>query len=251
MKSFIVIAAACLLLIGTSISANAQADGLSALDILNKVDDVTNGARDQKYTMKIVLIDKGGNEKTRELLMLQKGRDKRLARFLTPADQRGIAFLSLPGDVQYLYLPAFGKVRRIASHVKNTSFAGTDFTYEDMEAVRFADKWEPRILRQEQDQTVLEMTPRPGKTTDYSKVILWVRNDNFYPVRVENYGKDGALCKILLREKLQNVKGYWTSMETTMEDVKKQHKTRMLVSDMAFDTGIEDAKFTERSLSQQ
>jgi len=251
MKRFIVIAAACLFLIGTSIAANAQAQGLSALDILNKVDDVTNGARDQKYTMRIVLVDKGGSEKTRDLLMLQKGRDKRLARFLAPADQRGIAFLSLPGDVQYLYLPAFGKVRRIASHVKNTSFAGTDFTYEDMEAVRLAEKWDPRIVKQEQDQTVLEMTARPGKATDYSKVILWVRNDNFYPVRVENYGKDGTLSKILLREKLQNVKGYWTSMETTMEDVRKQHKTIMRVSDLAFDTGIEDAKFTERSLSQQ
>jgi outer membrane lipoprotein-sorting protein len=250
MKRFLTIAVVSLLAMGTAIPATAQTGGLSAVDILNKVDDVTNGARDQKYTMKIILIDKNGNEKSRELLMLQKGRDRRLARFLTPADQRGIAFLSLPGDVQYLYLPAFGKVRRIASHVKNTSFAGTDFTYEDMEAVRLVEKWDPRILRQEQDHTVLEMTPRPGKSSDYSKVILWVRNDTFYPVRVENYGKDGALAKVLLREKLQKVQGYWTSMETTMEDVRKQHKTRMLVSDMAFDSGIEDAKFTERSLSR-
>lgn len=250
MRRILAIAVVSALLWGTSIPAMAQSGGLTALDILNKVDDVTNGARDQKYTMKIILIDRSGNEKSRELLMLQKGRDKRLARFLAPADQRGIAFLSLPGDVQYLYLPAFGKVRRIASHVKNTSFAGTDFTYEDMEAVRLAEKWDPRILRQEQDQTVLEMTPRQGKASDYSKVILWVRNDNFYPVRVENYGKDGVLAKVLLREKLQNVQGYWTSMETTMEDVRKQHKTRMLVSDLAFDSGLEDAKFTERALSQ-
>jgi outer membrane lipoprotein-sorting protein len=250
MRRFLTITIVFVLCMGTALAAAAQAGGLSAMDILNKVDDVTNGARDQKYTMKIILIDKNGSEKSRDLLMLQKGRDKRLARFLTPADQRGIAFLSLPGDVQYLYLPAFGKVRRIASHVKNTSFAGTDFTYEDMEAVRLAEKWDPRILRQEQDQTVLEMTPRPGKASDYSKVILWVRNDNFYPVRVENYGKDGALAKILLRGNLQNVQGYWTSMETTMEDVRKQHKTRMLVSDLAFDSGVEDAKFTERALSQ-
>ena len=112
MRRFLTITIVFVLCLGTAIAAAAQAGGLSALDILNKVDDVTNGARDQKYTMKIILIDKNGNEKSRELLMLQKGRDKRLARFLTPADQRGIAFLSLPGDVQYLYLPAFGKVRR-------------------------------------------------------------------------------------------------------------------------------------------
>jgi hypothetical protein len=56
----------------------------------------------------------------------------------SPASEAGIAFLSLPDDLMYLYMPAFGRERRIASHVKNQSFAGTDFSYEDMEAREYA-----------------------------------------------------------------------------------------------------------------
>ncbi|MGA2481434.1 MAG: outer membrane lipoprotein-sorting protein [Spirochaetia bacterium] len=228
----------------------AQEAGLSAADILAKVDDTSSGARDQSYTMKLLLVDKDGKEKSRELTMLQKGRDKRLVRFLSPADQRGIAFLSLPNDVQYVYLPAFGKARRIASHVKNTSFAGTDFTYEDMEAVRMTDKWEPRIQKQEKDTVILELTPKPGKTSDYSRLLMWVRTDNWCGVRIEHYDRSGALVKIMLRENLQQVQGYWVAMATSMEDLRKKHTSKMLVSDLKLDTGIADEKFSERALLQ-
>jgi outer membrane lipoprotein-sorting protein len=228
----------------------AQDSGLSADEVMAKVDDVVNGARDQSSTMTIVLTDKGGAQKTRELQMLQKGRDKRLARFLAPADQRGIAFLSLPDDVQYVYLPAFGKVRRVASHVKNTSFAGTDFTYEDMEAVRMADRWQPRIQKEEQGSIVLELTLRPGKSSQYSRILLWVRADIFYPVKMEQYDRSGKLVKVLTRDKLQQVQGYWTAFETTMQDVQKQHVTKMTITQVALDAGVPDSAFTERALGQ-
>jgi outer membrane lipoprotein-sorting protein len=228
----------------------AQDNGPTAAEVMARIDDAVNGARDQSCTMAIVLTDKGGAQKTRQLQMLQKGRDKRLARFLAPADQRGISFLSLPDDVQYLYLPAFGKVRRIASHVKNTSFAGTDFTYEDMEAVRMADRWQARIQKVEEGVIVLELTLRPGQTSQYSRLLVWVRADIFYPVKMEQYDKSGKLLKELTREKLQQIQGYWVSMETTMRDVQKQHVTTMTVSQVTLDTGLPDSAFTERALSQ-
>ncbi len=214
------------------------------------MDDAINGPKDQSYTVNLVLIDKDGGQKTREMVMLQKGRDKRLVRFVSPADQRGIAFLSLPGDMQYLYLPAFNKVRRIASSVKNTNFAGTDFTYDDLEAVKWSSKWVAAIKSQDQDTTALELTPKPGRSSDYSRQLVTVRNDNFYPVRIEIYDRSGTLSKVLVRGDLKQVQGYWVSMDTTMEDLRKRHKTQMIVSDLKLDTGIGDDKFTERYLSQ-
>ena len=230
--------------------ARAQDAGLTAAQILDKADDSINGPKDQSYTMRLVLVDKDGSQKTREMMMLQKGRDKRLVRFTAPADQRGIAFLSLPGDIQYLYLPAFAKVRRIATSVKNTNFAGTDFTYDDLEATKWSDKWVPSIKSRDQDTTVLELTPRPGRTSGYSKQIVTVQNDTFYPIRVECYDRSGTLAKVLTRTDLKQVQGYWVAMTTTMEDLKKQHKSLMITSDLKLDSGIGDEKFTERYLSQ-
>jgi outer membrane lipoprotein-sorting protein len=246
----IITLAAVLCLIGAAVPALAQDSGLTAAQILDKVDDAINGPKDQSYTVHLVLIDKDGTQQTREMVMLQKGREKRLVRFIAPAEQRGIAFLSLPGDLQYLYLPAFNKVRRIATSVKNTNFAGTDFTYDDLEAAKWSDKWNAVVKSSDKDTTLLELTPKSGRTSDYSKQIVTVKNDSFYSVRVEYYDKSETLAKVLTRGDLKQVQGYWVAMSTTMEDLKKQHKSEMLVSDLKLDSGIGDEKFTERYLSQ-
>ncbi|MBA7653049.1 hypothetical protein ES703_60890 [subsurface metagenome] len=229
---------------------NAEELTLTASQILEKVDDVINAPRDQDLRIKLILIDKKGKEKIREMSMLQKGSDKRMVKFLSPADQRGIAFLSLPGDIMYLYLPAFKKVRRIASHVKNTKFAGTDFTYEDMEAKRYSEKYVPELLKKEEDHYILQLKPREGVKTDYSKLIMWVRTDNFYPTKIEHYDKGDKLYKIMIREKIEMVNGYWVSRESEMEDLKAEHKTRMIIVDVRVDSGLSDDKFTKRYLSR-
>lgn len=219
-------------------------------EILNRVDMVVNAPRDQTMNMKLILIDKSGAEKEREIAMLQKGGDRRLGKFLSPADQRGIGFLSLPKGVMYIYLPAFNKTRRIASNIKNNKFAGTDFTYEDMEAKRYADFWIPVLLRNEDGMYVMELKPKSVAETSYSKIIIWVGADNFFPVKFEYYDKTGKLAKTMIQKKVEKVNGYLTARETEMRDLISGHTTRMLITSVQFDTGIPDERFTERYLTQ-
>ena len=105
------------------IDANAQ----DASTILTKMDEVMDSQKDMTWKTKIVLIDKAGKEKTREANIIQKRNYKRIFRFTSPSSQTGIAELSLPDDVMYLYMPAFVKEHRISSSVKSQNFAGTDF----------------------------------------------------------------------------------------------------------------------------
>lgn len=233
-----------------SFTGRAEENKLTADQILEKVDDVINAPKDQSLNVKLILIDKEGNEKNREMEMLQKGSDKRMVKFLSPADQRGIAFLSLPGDIMYLYLPAFKKTRRIASHVKNTKFAGTDFTYEDMEAKRFSEKYIPELLGQENDVYLLQLKPKEGVKTDYSKLIMQVRIDNFYPIKLDHYNKADKLFKVMTRDKIEKVNDYWISMESEVNDLKAEHKTKMIITDVKFDLGFPDDRFTTRYLSR-
>ncbi len=156
-------------------SASAQDAGT----ILKKMDDVMYSPKDMTGKNKIVLIDKNGKEETREATIQQKGTDKRMFRFTSPASQAGIAVLSLPNDVMYLYLPAFGKERRIATSAKNQNFAGTDFSYDDMESVLFSIKYTPVLKRTDASVFVLELTPK-GKS-DYSKVIAQHQQGKLLP----------------------------------------------------------------------
>src|SRR5262245_8249677 len=67
----------------------------------------------QEYEAKTT--EAGKAEKTVGLNVWIKA-DKRLTEFTAPADLKGTKVLILSPTEMYVYLPAFGKVRRIASH---------------------------------------------------------------------------------------------------------------------------------------
>lgn len=232
------------------LSRTARTEQPPAAEIIKKMDAVMNAPKDQEKLLKVLLIDKKGKEKSREMSLSQKGSEKRIVKFLSPADQRGIGFLSLPNDMMYLYLPAFKKVRRIASHVKNSKFAGTDFTYEDMEAVRYDEKMDFGAVKTENGLYVLDGKLKPGRISDYSRSVLWVDAKNFHPSRIELYGKTGKLIKTLTMDKVEQVNGFWVSREMTMEDVRTGHKTKMILVKVKFNSGLSDDLFTERYLSR-
>jgi outer membrane lipoprotein-sorting protein len=229
-------------------SASAGEPALSGDQILSKVDDVLYAAKDKDEQVRFVLTDKAGKESTRDLVTLEKGPNKRLMKFTSPADQKDIGFLSLPGDLMYVYLPAFGKTRRIASHVKNTKFAGTDLTYENLEPSRYSELWNAQTALSDSDSWTLTLSPKPGTVTDYSKLLVKVRKDHFFATQIQYFDKSGAHCKTMDRGKFEKYGDYWEATESVMTDLKEQHSTKLILAGIKFDTNIPDDKFSERYL---
>jgi outer membrane lipoprotein-sorting protein len=233
----------------TMAAGQSVSQELSATEIMNKMDDVLYPAKDKEFKMRFVLVDKSGKESVRELAIIEKGPDRRLMQFTSPADQKGIGFLSLPNNIMYVYLPAFGKARRIASHVKNTKFAGSDLTYENMEAKRYSEQWDPQLSGKDTQYYTLLLTPKKGVQSESSKIVVKVRIDNFYPVRIEYHDKAGKYYKLLTRSKIERTGGkYWEAKESVMEDLKTAHTTKWEIIDVKYDSGVADDKFTERYL---
>jgi outer membrane lipoprotein-sorting protein len=232
------------------INDQTSAQQLTAVEILQKSDWVLNAPKDQNLKMKLSLIDENGSVKEREMSMIQKGDDKRLIKFLSPADQKGIAFLDLPDDEMYLYLPAFKKIRRIAGHIKNQKFAGTDFTYDDMATIIYAEQYTPKLEGTKEDHFILNLIPKDGIQKDYSILKMSVRKDNFYPEKIEYYDKNNDLWKIAERTRIENIHGYWISKEFEIHDLKENHKTIIMLEEVAFDTDLNDNLFTQRYMKR-
>lgn len=230
-----------------AISAVFSANAQDASTILKNMDDVMYSPKDMTGKNTIILIDRNGREEVREAAIMQKGNDKRMFRFTSPASQAGIAVLSLPNDVMYMYLPAFGRERRIASSAKNQNFAGTDFSYDDMESVLFSEKYAPKLLKTEGNVFVLELTPK-GRS-DYSKIIAHINKTHFYPEVMEYYDRGGNKVKEA-KYTFKKIGDYWNAAEIEMTDLKKNHKTKMQMSDVKYDTGLSDDEFTVRKLVQ-
>jgi len=166
--------------------------------ILTRVHSVLNAPDDMHAIAEMTLTDENGDQSVRKMELYQKGDEQRLVRFLEPADQRGISFLSLPDDVKYLYLPAFRKIRRIASHMENKRFAGTDFSYEDLTSANYSDKYTPSLLESTDTYYILDLSPNTDNANSaYSRLKGYVLKENYYPEKLEMYDDSGDLWKVL------------------------------------------------------
>lgn len=207
-------------------------------------------SKDQSSTVKMILKNSSGGIKERVLSMKQKGSDLRLIKFKNPADVKGVGFLVLSESEMYLYMPEFGKVRRIASHIKNESFMGTDFSYNDIGETKYSDDYTSELKSKNEKEIVLSLTPRDLSESDYSNLTMTISIENNYPVKLEYFDKKGEPWKVMTQKDIEKVSGYWIAKSVTMSDLKKKHSTTMEISDLQLDTGLVDTDFTRRKLKR-
>jgi outer membrane lipoprotein-sorting protein len=216
---------------------------LTARQIMEKVD-TRIIPKDLTAIMKMNLIDRKGNVRARTIKTYRMGKYKQIVWFLSPADVKGTSFLRISHkereDDMWLYLPAFGKVRRIASHAKRGHFMGSDFTYEDLEE-RKLKNYKYRLLKEEKiaDKAcwVIQSVPKKGVRTSYSKIVSWVLKDKYIITKEEFYDKKGRLRK-RKTIKLTKVKKYLIPERMIMEDLKSNHKTEIILEQIKVDTGL-------------
>jgi len=218
--------------------------------IIKRCDSVTYAPVDQVNEITLTLTDSKGRQQERQAVATQMGTDYRLFRFTAPASQEGIAFLSLPDEVMYVYLPAYDKARRIASHIKNQSFAGTDLSYEDMESVPLAKKYDVKLIETTDDHFLVEMVPKPDKKSDYSKMMTRIDRDNYTILSSEYYDRGGNVVKRMQNNKVEQIGGYWIITDMLMTDLKKNHSTRLLFTGTKVDTGLSEDDFSVRILER-
>ncbi len=218
--------------------------------ILAKADSTANAFRDMTAVEKMTLVDKDGSQKEREVKIYQKGSDRRLVRFLSPADVRGVGFLRLAEDRLYLYLPAFRKVRRIASSIKNENFMGTDFSYEDMSRNEYGKDYKARLIETRENQFVLELTPLPGADVPYGRLVVFVDTSNYVVRKVEYYNAAGKRQKILTIDNVDRIDGYWFGRRMEMQNIKDKHRTVLELSEIKFDQNLPGSLFSERNLKR-
>jgi len=227
------------------------ADAADPAALLKQIDDVEFAQKDMVSTATMKLTDSDGKQKVRKAKIWQLGDSKRMFKFLEPADVKNVGFLDLGEDVMYLYMPAFKKIRRIAGHIKNDTFMGTDFTYDDMGSTRLAEDYRPVKASQDGDHDVLELVPRDPDDKEYGKVMVHARRSDHHIVKMEFYDKAGKLWKVMTRGDYRPVGKYQISHFMEMKDLKKKHSTSMTMDEVSCDTGLKKSFFSQRQLKRR
>ena len=197
-----------------------------------------------KVTEKRWLFDRTGSH----------GRSKAVLRFTAPSEVKGVALLigNHPDRAsdQWMWTPAIERDRRIALQDRSTRFFGTDFSFEDLEE-RDVDQYEYAMIGNDTIQGVecwkIAMTPKQGRTSQYSRSIAWIRKDNYALARLDNFVKD-EVVKRLTYSTIENIQGIWTARQLEMADLHRGSRTRLTLQEVKYNIPTKDEDFTLQAI---
>ena len=259
MRPSYAVAAALALSLGAAPAAQAD----PAPDEIAKQAVETNmfSTSNARATLDLDISKDGAVVRNRKISTVVKRADgvvRTLALFEAPADVAGTKFLSVKekdgSTQQYIYLPAFKKVKRVVGAQRGQSFMGTDFSYADLEGGRVDDSSWKRLADdkiQGEDCYVVEGTPKKPEGEEYGRSVFWVHKRNMIPLKTELYDKPGKeVVKRLVVNKLAKKDEHFVAMDSVMETVKKGTQTRLRINAIDFKSEIPDDSLTREALER-
>lgn len=266
----IVISAAFILAV-MGFSSPAPAQGPTAFEVVDKMDNREDGDTMTSDTL-MILINKKNQKRIRNIKTIRKDYDqatKGIIFFLSPADVRNTAYMSYDWDElekeddSWLYLPALQRVKRVAAGDRSGAFMGSDFSYSDINGIEIS-YWHYTFAKENEkldkiDTWVIQGQPKPEfkekvlEETGYLKSLLWIRKDNYMLVKGKYWVKQGRKIKYLKAEDIKSIDGIETAHTLTMVTTsrgKVDHSSVLKVSNVKYNLRVKDATFTTRRMEQ-
>ena len=241
---------------------------LTAVEIMEK-NFIVGKYPDSTSESTMTLTNKSGQQRVRKTFGTSKldtnGIDnKRMTRFLEPADVKGTVSLlvehSDKDDDIWIYLPSLKKVRRLISSNKKDSFVGTDFSYGDVIGHK-VQEWNHTLVKEEDVEGVacyvIESVPKDATVkanTGYAKRISWIQKDNFVSLKIVAYDEANELLKESTYKRwkeVEPVKHRWQVGILEAKNIQTGHHTVITIDQSKYNTGVKDDFFTTRYMEQQ
>lgn len=237
LKSVVFLVLAVLFL---SVTARAEED---SVEILRRVEEKQKAATSITQTGMFIYPDAGSTDyRSYEILAYSKGDDDSCMIFTSPRSIKGLSILS-KGDDQWIYFPSTGRVRKIAGKSKDQSIQGVggDFSYEDLSAGKWEEKYHFKIAGNSDKQWLLEGTPK--KESAYVKVIMTVDKEKLIIRKIEFFSEEKGHFKDLFLEEIKVLDGREVAARMTMVNYAENSKTVVVIKDARYDVEVDDKYF--------
>ncbi len=220
----------------------------------------TSGFGDASARILMRVRGSGGAERSRELIVQTLevvGGERTIVRFESPRDLYGTALLThsrLDGSSdQWLYLPAFRRVKRIAGAARTGSFMGSEFAYEDVDPFEI-DRYTYRLMGTDslhgQAAWIVEFRPTDASSA-YQRQLVWFDQEEYRALQIEYYYHHDGLLKTLHLRDYQRYHGrFWRPDEMEMINHRTGASTTLQWSDYQFGVGLAAGDFEPNRLSR-
>ena len=224
--------------------AVSQAVELSGQEVVTKCFALYRQTPSECEQTKVTVTPDGGKPTgkafTRWILFNPAGEDKVVVKFNEPAFDKGLGLLiwrHASGDEQWLKMPSFDKIRKIAVADQSKYFGGTDITFEDARQLigERTQDFDYKILSSENGWKI-EALPKTGIKTGYGKRIFFVRPD-FACTAIEYYDSRGELLKKQSNGEIKiQANGIWRANKVTINNRSLKRITELMVTGRSFDS---------------
>ena len=223
--------------------------------VMDEVD--TRRRTRSEYSEGLITVEEKGKTKAKSWRSWRLGWGpdaKGLIQFLEPAEVKGVGLLTLsyagrPAE-QWFYAPAIDRERRVAKQEKSTRFLGTHFTYEDMEE-RDIDAFTYALGDDEAVDGApcytVTATPKPEKESQYSKLVFWVRQDEWVTIKVAAY-VGGELRRVFAGSDLRDVGKVPLVHRWVLTDTKRPGTTSLQLDHVRLEVPVDPGTFTVPSM---
>jgi outer membrane lipoprotein-sorting protein len=208
---------------------------------------------------RMVITAKDGSTSDRLIDQYSKddanGNSRTVIVFQRPANVAGTRFLTIDNSSgnsdQWIFLPALGKVRRIATSESGGSFMGTDFSYDDISIADRDVSLDVHTLLREENLNgtacyVIQSVPKAAN--QYSKTISWIGKQNSFIYKSELYDRRGNLVKLLEMSDYREVQGQLTPMQIKISTVAAGTSTTIFMDIIKYNDPIPESVFTTQFL---
>ena len=226
-------------LMGGLVTAAAE----DAATILRRVEEKQAAETSVSRMEMFIYPDASANEyRSFEVVSYAKGDEDEYISFIAPRSIKGLTILS-KGDDQWIYFPSTGRVRKIASKAKDQSIQGVggDFSYEDLSAGKWEEKYDFIIVSTTDKEWVLAGTPK--RESSYSKVNLVIDKEKLMILKIGYYKEKEGHFKDLIMEEIKVLDGREIATRMTMINYPKNSKTVIVINDAKFNVEIDEKYF--------
>jgi hypothetical protein len=185
------------------------------------------------------------------------GNSQSVLRFTAPPEVKGVALLVINhtdrASDQWMWTPAIGRERRIALQDRSTRFFGTDFSFEDLEE-RDVDQFDFKLTGEDAVDGVacwkIESRPRKTKSSQYTQSVIWVRQTDYVPARLDASIKDQVVRR-LHYSRIEKIQGIWTARTLEMADLRRKSRTVLELDQLEFNVPMKAEEFTVPGLKRE
>jgi outer membrane lipoprotein-sorting protein len=230
----------------------ARAADPSGPELLAKVDQALNAFSDAIFESRLRVKQPGGQAREYGFTTYQKVPDKRLVRFTSPGDVKGMGVLVESRETIYVFLPGFQRVRRMGTHVKNQTFMGSDFSFEDMSQISYGPAYDAKVAGSDDKSWILELSAKKGQDLEFPRIKLWADKGHFQPTRLEYYDAAGKKLKTQERSdfKKDSTDHYQPGRVVVTDHRRNDHSSEIVFTSTTINSGLKDDLFSVRSLQR-